>query len=230
MQREEINDYYNKAARYYDLLTGWIFQRLFRVEDRYRQRSVDLLGDIHGARVLDIGCGTGRNFSYLVPKLGPEGRLLGVDLSRGMLARARQKVERNGWHQVAVAQQDAARLDDVAPSFDGVIASWCLGIVYDLPAALERALGLLRPGGRLVILDFQGSRPERGLLRHLYPIYSKLLQVTGIDTAEDLDHDRLKAKWAQGRAYLEAQLDDVQEEEYLNGLGLLISGTKPGSR
>ncbi|TBW49386.1 methyltransferase domain-containing protein [Marinobacter halodurans] len=227
MQLEEISDHYDKASRYYDALTGFIFQRLLGIEKRYRQRSVSLLGSIDGAHVLDIGCGTGRNFPYLVSALGEAGSLVGVEPSFGMLAKARDRARRNGWSQVVLTPGDAARLRGIEPPFDAVISTWCLGIVYDLQAALERAVAVLRPGGRLVILDFQGSRPERGLLRYLYPVYSRLLQVTGIDTAEDLDHDRLKAKWTRGRAFLESRLDDYHQEEYLGGLGILISGTKP---
>ena len=79
------------------------------------------------------------------------------------------------------------------------------------------------------IMDFERARPERGLLRRLYPVYGKLLQWSGIDNAEDLDDERLHAKWRRGRDVLENRLSDLHEERYLSGAGFILAGIAPGT-
>lgn len=74
------------------------------------------------------------------------------------------------------------------------------------------------------------ARPDHGVLRWLYPLYSTLLQWAGIDSAEDLDDARLKAKWERGRALLREHLVDVREERYLGDIGVIIAGTAEKSR
>ena len=71
---------------------------------------------------------------------------------------------------------------------------WCLGIVYDLEVTLDRVVNLLRLGGSLSIMEVWKSLPDRGLLRWLFPLYSKAFRSAGIDSAEDLDNAKLQAK------------------------------------
>lgn len=226
MQLEDVARNYDRASRYYDRLTDIVFGHILGLE-KYRSRTIELLGDVDGATVLDVGCGTGRNFAHLVPRVGERGRVVGLDFAEGMLEQARWRVERMGWQNVSLVQGDAVTLEGVPEPFGAVTSAWCYGIVYDLEAALRRALDVLMPGGRIAIMDFDRARPERGPLRWLYPGYSRLLQWAGIDTAEDLDDARLQAKWRRGRDVLRSRLSDVHEERYLSGTGIILAGTLP---
>lgn len=226
MELRDIHQYYDKAAPYYDILTDIVFKYGLGLE-KYRSKMVDMLGDIKGAKVLDIGCGTGRNFPLLVDKVGKSGLIIGLDYSEGMLARADRLIRKNGWENVKVIRGDAATLDNVDPPFDAVVSAWCLGIVYDLNAALQRALGVLKPGGSIALMDFQVARPEYGPMRWFFPVYSRLLQWVGIDTAEDLDNEHVKTKWNRGQAFLESHLVDVYKEFYLYDSGFLMKGKLP---
>jgi protein-L-isoaspartate O-methyltransferase len=87
-----------------------------------RKRAVDQLKLRQGDRVLEVGCGTGRNFPFLRDAVGPEGRIYGVDLSEGMLRRARKLCQRRQWTNFALIEADAA---DYATEelFDGVLFS-----------------------------------------------------------------------------------------------------------
>jgi len=227
MQLSEVTSNYDRASRYYDRLTDVVFGHLLGLE-KYRLTTIDLLGDLEGATVLDVGCGTGRNFPHLRSRVGDRGRIVGLDYSPGMLARARERIAEQGWSNVEVVRGDAVELKGVPERVDAIISAWCYGIVYDLEAALHRAIDRLPPGGRIAIMDFDRARPDHGLLRRLYPLYSKVLQAAGIDTAEDLDDARLQAKWQRGREVLYARLSDVHEEDYLDGGGLIIAGTARG--
>jgi len=224
MRLHEIAPNYDRAApkydRWTDMVSGWLGL------EGHRERTVELLGDLTGATALDLGCGTGRSLRFLVPRVGPQGQVFAVDYSQGMLAEARDRVEEQGWENVALLQCDAVQLEGV-PEVDAVLAVWCLGIVYDLDAALKRAVSLLRPGGRIAIMDFHRSRPDHGMLRWLFPLYSAVLQRAGIDTEEDMNDAQLQAKWRAGKALLRAELVDMHEETYLHDLGFILAGTKP---
>ena len=84
-----------RAAKRYDMWTDLVFGRLLGVK-RFREHTIDLLGDIDGKVVLDVGCDTGRNFPFLVRRVGAGGRIIGVDYSQGMLDVARARKEQEG--------------------------------------------------------------------------------------------------------------------------------------
>ncbi|NOY73627.1 MAG: class I SAM-dependent methyltransferase [Gammaproteobacteria bacterium] len=223
MQLRDVTRNYDGAARYYDRLTDIVFGRILKLE-AYRGYAIDLLGDLDGATVLDVGCGTGRNFPLLIERIGERGKIIGVDYSEGMLEQARRRIRAEGWSNVELIHGDAARLDGVPGPVDAAIAIWCLGIVYDLEAALNRTVDLIRPGGSLSIMDFGKSRPDRGLLWWLFPLYGIALRRAGIDSAEDLDNAKLEAKWDRGKDVLRARLGTLNEEHYLHGAGVIIAG------
>lgn len=226
MKLGEVRTNYDRAAKYYDALTDLVFDRILGVE-KHRERTIDTLGELRGATVVDVGCGTGRSFSLLVSRVGEEGRIIGADYSEGMLEQARKRVRDQGWENVELVCTDAAKLQSIPDDVDAVVSIWCYGIVEDLDAALSRAIDLLRPGGRMAIMDFAKSIPDSGFLRWLYPIYSFALRHAGIDTAEDLDNAQLQAKWERGRDVMRAGLTDLCEETYLRGAGIILSGRKP---
>lgn len=78
-------------AQRYDRIAGLIgvFDRLFFLPPHLRRRAAARLNLKPGNRMLEIGCGTGRNFPFLREAVGPRGKVYGVDLSTGMLRRAR---------------------------------------------------------------------------------------------------------------------------------------------
>ena len=97
-------------ARRYDRLSGLIplFDWLFFQPPGFRAKAVDRLSLRQGNHVLEIGCGTGRNLPFLSAAVGPRGRVYGVDLSAGMLAKSRALCERNRWHNVELIEGDKA--------------------------------------------------------------------------------------------------------------------------
>jgi len=145
-----------------------------------------------------------------------------------MLAQARERVGERGWENVELIQGDAALLQGVGGPFDGVMSTWALGIVDDLPSALRRAVDVLAPGGRLAILDLHRTRAECGLRRQVVdPILNRLIILAGVDSPEDLDEDRLRRRWADGKTFLNGALVGVREETNVDGAGFLLWGTAP---
>ena len=195
--------------------------------ERYRERAVALLGNVDGKTVVDVGCGTGRNFPLLVKAVGPRGRVIGVDCSTGMLAQAEKRIARHGWRNIELVRGDAVELDGFDEPVDALLSVWCYGTVYDLTRALHRAADVLSPGGRLAIMTFVRASPERGPLRLLYPFYRFVVRSAGLDPARDFDNAALEARWQRGRAILRGVLSDVHEETYFEGAGLILAGRKP---
>src|SRR3977135_1037448 len=141
------------AARY-DRIAGLIgfIDWLFFVPRTFRAHAVKRLALRPGQRVLEIGCGTGRNFPYLRAAVGPQGRVHGVDLSAGMLAKARALCELQRWTNVELAQEDAAEY--VAPEpLDAVLFGLSYNTMPHHLVVLHHALKQVRPGGRIVIMD-----------------------------------------------------------------------------
>lgn len=132
-----------------------------------RRRAVEALALRPGARVLEVACGTGRNFDYLERAIGPTGSLVGFDFSREMLEAARGLVTRRGWRNVELVQGDAAVLDVGSAPFDGVLCVLGISAIPDHRRALERCRAVLRPGGVLVVCDgraFTGLRGARSAM------------------------------------------------------------------
>lgn len=116
------------------------------VEQRREVRA--LLALQPGERVLDIGSGPGLMSSEMAAEVGPEGRVVGVDPSDSMLAMARRREA-----PVEYVAGDALALPFDDESFDAAVATQVYEYVADMPAALAEARRVLRPGGRLLILD-----------------------------------------------------------------------------
>jgi demethylmenaquinone methyltransferase/2-methoxy-6-polyprenyl-1,4-benzoquinol methylase len=157
-----ITKQYDRVARLYSTL-----EPLYLIFPPARRRAVAALGLKPGDTVLEIGAGTGRNFPYLVEAVGPSGAVIGVDASPGMLAVARKLIERNGWSNVELLQQDAAQLQ-VERDLDGVLFSLSYSVLPEPRPALARAWERLRPSARVVVMDL--GLTEGGLHRLLAPI------------------------------------------------------------
>jgi SAM-dependent methyltransferase len=121
-----------------------------------------------GERVLDIGSGPGLLAYELAESLGPEGRVEGVDLSESMLAIARRREPVAGYAPVSFHAAAATELPFAADSFDAAVSTQVYEYVEDMPAALAEAQRVLRPGGRLLVLDtdwdsivWHSSDPQR---------------------------------------------------------------------
>lgn len=120
-----------------------------------RREVVDALGVGPGARVLELGCGTGRNFGYILMRIGPSGRLVGVDASAEMLSSAKRTCEMRGWHNVTLVQGDASELEIGGATFDGVLSVLAVNGLAHPVGVLRCAHARLRPGGRYVVCDIQ---------------------------------------------------------------------------
>jgi len=112
-----------------------------------------------GERVLDVGCGTGQTTLELARRVGPEGNVLGIDVSAPMLARARQRAAAAGDANVAFLEADAQTHRFDAPGIDVCFSRFGVMFFADPAAAFANLGTALRPGARLGFVCWQ-SLPE----------------------------------------------------------------------
>ncbi|HEX8196222.1 MAG TPA: methyltransferase domain-containing protein [Pyrinomonadaceae bacterium] len=164
---------YNRLARFFVF-----FEWLFWLPRSIRSKAVSRLELKRGNRVLEVGCGTGRNLASLIEAVGAEGQVYGVDLSEGMLAEAKQLCIRQDWQNVELMRADAA--DYVLPSsVDGVIFSLSYAVIPHHREALRHAWKQLRPGGYLVIMDAKLPSGIIGKLLYPFVLWTSKLTVLG---------------------------------------------------
>ena len=199
---------YNRLASIYVF-----FEWLFWLPRGIRPRAVERLNLKPGDRVLEVGCGTGRNLVFLSRAVGPDGRVYGVDISEGMLAKARETCEKNGCTNVTLIQSDAAEYE-LPELVDGAIFSLSYCTMRHRKLALRHAWEQLKSGGRLVMLDAKALSGWLGRL--LYPLALWTLKLTVLGSP---DIDELKD--------LEDLTGDVEVENLQFGTYFIARVTKP---
>jgi len=204
--QNQVRTLYGRRARWYDTL---IHGLTLGLEARLRRRLVDRLALRPGDTVLDLACGTGLNFLAVEEAIGPTGRLVGVDLSPAMLAKAREKVAAHRWANVTLIEADAARLRPLEP-LDAALCTLAIGLVPDPDAVVQAMAGAVRPGGRVLLSD---AHPVE---RWYGPLLNPPLRWVSDPwiPSEVRDHYWTARPWEA----LEPLTDDFHREEWLGGI------------
>jgi phosphatidylethanolamine/phosphatidyl-N-methylethanolamine N-methyltransferase len=156
---------YGEFAPLYDRIFGKLFYN--RIE-----RVIEDLDIPVGAKILEIGAGTGTSF----PAYPNHCEVTGVDLAPDMLARARQKINENGWHHFKVMEMDALNLTFPDNSFDYVMAFHVVTVVPDPIRMIAEAKRVCKPSGRIVILNhFTTDMPVIGSITQAIDPLTRLL-------------------------------------------------------
>ncbi len=153
LSKAELIDLYRRRARRYDL-TANLYHLIGFWELAYRRRAVSALHLKPGDTVVDLACGTGLNFSLLRDAVGPQGRIIGVDINDAMLGRARERTSRRGLENVEIVESDAARFD-YPDHLSGVLSTFAITLIPEFDDVIRRGAQALGPSGRLTILDFK---------------------------------------------------------------------------
>lgn len=156
LNKRETRDLYRKRARNYDLAV--LIYPLFGIRvNRYRQLTAKSLNLKPGDTVVELGCGTGLNFTYLQDQIGESGSIIGVDLTDAMLEVARQRVQDNGWKNVELVQSDMAEYQ-FPSGIDAALSTLAITLVPEYDQVIQHAAEALKTGRRLAILDLK--RPD----------------------------------------------------------------------
>ncbi len=155
LTQTRLDEYYRKRAGFYNL-TDYLYLGEFpRIT--MRKTLIDMVDLKPGMRVLDVACGAGANFPYIIEKIGATGTLVGTDYSQDMLDSAhKQFVQEKGWTNIQLVQADAAEMQFDEP-FDVVICTLGLAVIPRHERAMERAWDAVKPGGVFGIADLKES-------------------------------------------------------------------------
>ena len=178
-----------------------------------RQKAVRLLHLKHGDHVLDMGCGTGGSFPYLVDAVGPSGEVVGVEISPEVTINTSRRIERNNWRNVQVIEA-AAQTVRLAGTFDGLLM-FAAPDVYASQEAVENIFPRLKENARVVVFGMKLSGDRLG--RILNPLLRMVVSKLSFPTTPSPDHEpwRLVAE----------RLEGLEIEEYFLGLMFLASGS-----
>jgi phosphatidylethanolamine/phosphatidyl-N-methylethanolamine N-methyltransferase len=166
MQEASTKKIYDIHSLFYDATFG----RLVRRRIANAISHMDIGPD---DRVLDLGVGTGCSLSYYKPNIG---RIVGVDLSSGMLSKARKKIAELGLTNATVFQADALQLPFADNSFDHIFISHVISVVSDPYRLVREAQRVAKPGSRIVIVNhFQSTNRLIALIeKWLCPLCTRL--------------------------------------------------------
>lgn len=151
LDADAVRDAYRRWARVYDDVFGG-------VSAAGRNRAVAAANALPGRRVLEVGVGTG----LALPRYAPEKRVVGIDLSRDMLARAQERVRTERLRNVVgLVEMDAERMGFADASFDIAVAMFTATVVPDARRLFAEMRRVVRPGGDLLFVNH--FRAEKGL-------------------------------------------------------------------
>ncbi len=165
LEAGQVREMFDRISGVYDLLNSAMTAGLHH---RWRERAVDIAQVGPGARVLDVATGTGDLALELARRVAPGGEVVGSDFSEGMLARARKKARAAGL-DMRFEWGDALELPYPDDSFDAATVGFGVRNFADLYQGLAEMARVVRPGGRVVVLEF--TTPTRAPLSLFYSLW-----------------------------------------------------------
>ena len=163
----QVRDMFDSIAPAYDVMNRMM---TFGIDTIWRRKAVDMVGAYKPRRVLDVATGTGDLAFLIENRLKPES-LLGIDLSAGLLAVAREKaVERGVADRVSFAVEDCLALSLPDNSYDAITVAYGVRNFENLAQGFAEMYRVLSPGGVLCVIEL--STPEHFPMRQLYKFYT----------------------------------------------------------
>lgn len=214
LSRNQILQLYRKRAGHYDFTANLYYLIGFR-EWAYRKKAVAALELQPGDTVVEIGCGTGLNFGLLQKSVGPQGKIIGVDLTDRILDRARKRIAEAGWSNVELVQAAAATYEFLT-GVAGILSTFALTLVPQFDQVIQLGASALAPRGRWVVCDFK--LPKSWVVR-LTPLLVPLVRPFGatLDLAQ-------RHPWESMRKYLK----NVTVEDVYLGFVYISAGEASG--
>jgi demethylmenaquinone methyltransferase/2-methoxy-6-polyprenyl-1,4-benzoquinol methylase len=214
--REHLIETYRKKAKHYDV-TSRLYPAPGYPQREQRIRAVRALRLRPGSTVVDMACGTGLNFSLLEKVVGPGGRIVGVDLTDAMLARAQDRIDKNGWSNISLVQADAAGFE-FPDEVNAILSTYALTQVPECGEVIAHGAKALSGGGRWAVLDLKV--PGRT------PRWMAQLGTAIVRPFASIDEWTMRRPWEAIRVAMEEELTDPSWTELFFGTAFLAAGTR----
>jgi ubiquinone/menaquinone biosynthesis C-methylase UbiE len=214
--RNDLIETYRKKAKHYDI-TSRLYPAPGYPHPAQRLRAVHALGLRAGDSVIDIACGTGLNFPPIEEAIGPEGRIVGVDMTDAMLAEAQDRRDANGWSNISLVHADAAEFD-FPGDVDAILCTYALSQVPECAEVITHGAAALSGGGRWVVLDLKV--PDNA------PRWLAELATAIVRPFAPLDEWIKRRPWEVIRAAMQDELAEVCWTELFFGTAFLAAGSR----
>jgi ubiquinone/menaquinone biosynthesis C-methylase UbiE len=218
-RQDRLIETYRKKAKHYDI-TSALYPVPGYPHRALRRRAVQALGLRAGDSVIDMACGTGLNFQLIEDVIGPGGRIIGVDLTDAMLARAQDRIAANGWRNISLVQSDAAEFDFPA-QVDAILSTYAMSQVPECAKVIARGAAALYGGGHWVVLDVKVPDSTPGWLAQL--------GTATVRPFAAIDEWIMRRPWEATRTAMQEELADVSWTELLFGSAFLAAGSRDPS-
>ncbi len=208
----DLTTLYQKRANLYDYTSNLYYFIGFRMF-AYRKKAIKSLKLKKGDTVVEIACGTGLNFPFLVDYVGEEGKIIGVDISKPMLKKAKKRIERNEWKNVELIQNEASNFN-FPTKVDGILATFSITLIPEFDKLTKNASKALAKEKRMVIMDLK--IPDN---------YLKYFSLLGIMLSKPFGVSKkelLKKPWESIQRYL----NNMSMKEYYMGIAYIAFGIK----
>jgi demethylmenaquinone methyltransferase / 2-methoxy-6-polyprenyl-1,4-benzoquinol methylase len=231
LQKQYVRSLFDSIAHRYDLLNHLLSGG---VDIYWRRKAVEHLRDIHPRKILDVATGTA-DLAIASLRLAPEA-VIGVDIAGEMLRLGQAKVKRRGYDGVIRLEAgEAEELGFPSESFDGAMVAFGVRNFEDLQKGLREMHRVLRPGGKIVVLEF--SRPRHFPFKQAYFFYFvHILPLVGKSMSKNRDAYRYLPdtvmKFPEGKEFQEilqrVGFNRITEERLTFGIVSLYTGMKEG--
>jgi demethylmenaquinone methyltransferase / 2-methoxy-6-polyprenyl-1,4-benzoquinol methylase len=168
-KKEQVAKMFDNISHRYDFLNHFLS---LGIDKGWREKAIDFLRPLNPRQILDVATGTG-DFALQALTLKPE-KVIGVDISEGMLSVGRKKIaNKHLEHLVELRSGDSENLPFAENKFDAVTVAFGVRNFENLNKGLNEIFRVLKPGGMLVVLEF--SRPRKFPFKQLYRFYFRFI-------------------------------------------------------
>lgn len=220
-----VRGVFDSVASKYDVMNDLMSMGVHRL---WKKQAIELSGAREGWEVLDLAGGTGDLSLQFAKIVGPKGRVVLSDINQSMLHNGRERLVNEGvLGNVEYVQINAEQIPFPDNSFDCITISFGLRNVTDKDKALRAIYKALKPGGRLLVLEF--SKPTNEKFRSVYDFYSfNILPVIGKVVANDEECYRYLAESIRmhpDQETLRGMMDEAgfNRTEYFNMTGGVVA-------
>ncbi|HEY8733250.1 MAG TPA: bifunctional demethylmenaquinone methyltransferase/2-methoxy-6-polyprenyl-1,4-benzoquinol methylase UbiE [Puia sp.] len=229
-KKQQVAEMFNKIAFRYDFLNRFLSAG---IDIGWRKKAISELNTLKPKTILDVATGTADMPVLLMKLLSPE-KVIGIDISEGMLALGREKIKKLRLNEkVSLQTGDAENIFFSNASFFAITVAFGVRNFQDLEKGMSEMYRVLKPGGKLVILEF--SKPDKGYFLPIYRMYLKAIAprigkwVAGNLEAYKYLNESVNA-FPEGNAFLEILNKTGFRDAYFRKLTLGICTIYCGSK
>jgi demethylmenaquinone methyltransferase/2-methoxy-6-polyprenyl-1,4-benzoquinol methylase len=169
-KKEQVAEMFNRIAFRYDFLNRFLSGGIDR---SWRKKAINELKTVNPKTVLDLATGTADMPIMLMKLLSPD-KVIGIDISEAMLELGRKKVEKNNFNgKISLQTGDAENIHFSNSSFFAATVAFGVRNFQNLEKGLSEIYRILKPGGKLVVLEF--SKPDNGYFLPFYKLYLRVV-------------------------------------------------------